>query len=178
MTEEPKKLSLLRERTLELASIFHRKMLENIPDNPEAIAAAEDVTDSEMIESMRHCQYCDKPVWTIEQMRSLLIESDSAENASEILFQILADHMNQCEIGRSMGAPFVKPPESHKGRKVTKTITLLYWIFILVYGFTLFTAGAMILGKLSTFWIVVTAVWVVAAVDRAWERKRNVSKES
>lgn len=180
MTDEQKKqLSLIQERTLELASIFHRKMLENLPNNPDAVAAAEDVTPDEMIESMRHCQYCDKPVWTIQQMRSLLIESDSIENASDALFQVLADHMNKCEIGRSMGAPFVKPSVTPNTKRVTGVVTFLYWAFIFVFGFTLLAAGAMTLGRLHPFWVVVITLWLVLAGDRIWDRlKKDAPKKS
>lgn len=175
--DQPKQLSLLQERTLELATIFHRKMLENLPNNPEAVSAAEDVTPGEMIESMRHCQYCDQPVWTVQQMRSLLIESDTVENASDALFQILADHMNQCEVGRSMGAPFVKPPVTPNVGMVTGVVTYVYWLFIIVYGLCLLLAGVIALGKVNTFWIIVTILWFIATVDRVWVRI-NAHKKS
>lgn len=176
--EQPKKLSLLQERSLELASIFHRKMLENLPNNPDAIAAAAEVTPEEMIESMRHCQYCDQPVWTIQQMRSLLVESDSVENASDALFQILADHMNQCEVGRSLGAPLVNAPVAPNVQKISNLIMILYWLFIGFYGFVLLAAGAMVLGKVHWFWSVPTILWVVAVADRTWERIKNAPKKS
>lgn len=175
---KPDAVSFLKERTSELASIFHAKMLKSVGNNAEAVSQVMDTSADEVLEAMRHCQYCGLPIYTVSEQRKLLIDSDSAESAAKALYDIIAKHMNQCSIGKSIGAPPVRPPVIGNGKNAAVVFRYFCYMFMISWGIVMAIAGYIHLAKMGNFYAGTAILWFVLVGDRAYEYMKNAYKKS
>lgn len=175
MDEKPR--SLLEERRIDLAEIVQHRMLKTVGDNQEAIDEIQDATVEEILESMRHCQFCGLTIYEKPTERQLLIESESVESAAEHLYDLIADHMNRCEMGRMLGAGTVKAPRIRKS-SWSVALEYLYYFWIVTFGIMWAILGIIAMAQESTVWLVLGVLWSAATLDRLythWSKKKHAS---